>query len=269
MGTPSSREPLVVFDRVRKVYPTGAVGLDDVSVAIYPGEFVAIVGLSGAGKTTFLRAVNRLIEISSGEIFFAGRSVTRATPAELRRMRRDIGMVFQNFNLVKRLTVLQNVLAGRVGYHPTWRVLLGLFPKEDVAIAMKALERVQLADKAYVRADQLSGGQQQRIAVARALAQEPRLILADEPVASLDPVTAEVIMDDLRRINRELGITVLVNLHFVDLARRYADRILGLRAGKVVFDGPVSQATDEVFEFIYGRPLTREDMRTGEVAARG
>jgi len=269
MGTPLSREPLVVFNHVRKVYPTGAVGLDDVNAEIYPGEFVAIVGLSGAGKTTFLRAINRLIEISTGEIFFSGRSVTQATPAELRRMRRDIGMVFQSFNLVRRLTVLQNVLAGRVAYHPTWRILLGFFPQEDVAIAMKALERVQIADKAYVRASQLSGGQQQRVAVARALAQEPRLILADEPVASLDPVTAEVIMDDLRRINRELGITVLVNLHFVDLARRYADRILGLRAGKVVFAGPASQATDAVFEDIYGRPLTREDMRTGEVVAHG
>ncbi|MBE3596864.1 MAG: phosphonate ABC transporter ATP-binding protein [Hydrogenibacillus sp.] len=254
---------MIEFERVRKVYPNGTVGLDDVSLTIHRGEFVVIVGLSGAGKSTLLRAINRLIDVTSGDILIDGRSIVRAKPKELRRMRRDIGMVFQSFNLVKRMSVLRNVLAGRVAYHPAWRSMLGLFPKADVAIAFDALSRVNLEDKAYQRADQLSGGQQQRVSIARALAQQPKIILADEPVASLDPVTTDVIMKDLKRINRELGITTIVNLHFVDLARAFADRIIGLRAGRVVFDGPVEQATDAVFEDIYGRALTAAD-RTPE-----
>lgn len=169
-------------------------------------------------------------------------------------------MIFQSFNLVKRSTVLRNVLAGRVGYHSTLRSILGRFPAADVDLAFGALERVGIADKAYIRADQLSGGQQQRVAIARVLAQEAKIILADEPVASLDPLTTKQVMDDLKRINQELGITTIVNLHFIDLAREYATRIIGLRAGEVVFDGPVSDATNERFAAIYGRPIQEDEL---------
>jgi len=248
---------------VSKTYPNGTKGLDNISLTIGRGEFVVIVGLSGAGKSTLLRSINRLHEISEGEILIDGQSITNARGAALRRIRRGIGMVFQSFNLVKRSSVMRNVLAGRVGYHSTMRTVLGLFPKADMDLAFRALERVNIAEKAYSRADQLSGGQQQRVAIARVLAQEATIILADEPVASLDPLTTRQVMDDLKNINLELGITTIVNLHFVDLARQYATRIIGLRAGKVVFDGPVEEATDERFEEIYGRSI-KSDERLGE-----
>ena len=177
-------------------------------------------------------------------------------------MRRSIGMIFQHFNLVKRSTVLRNVLSGRVGYHPTWKMILGLFPKEDKVKALDALERVNILDKYDQRSDQLSGGQQQRISIARALCQEPTIILADEPVASLDPLTTKQVMDDLKKINEELGITILINLHFVDLAKEYGSRIIGLRAGELVYDGPASEANDEVFNHIYGRSI-KDDEKLG------
>ncbi|ARU61918.1 phosphonate ABC transporter ATP-binding protein [Tumebacillus avium] len=251
---------MIEFKNVKKVYPNGTVGLDNINLTIHPGEFVIIVGLSGAGKSTLLRSINRLHEISEGEILIDGESITRAKGAELRRFRRDIGMIFQSFNLVKRVSVIRNVLSGRVGYHGTMRTLLGLWPKRDVELALDALDRVNIKEKAYARADELSGGQQQRVSIARALAQEAKIILADEPVASLDPLTTRQVMDDLKRINRELGITTVVNLHFLDLAREYGTRIIGLRAGKVVFDGPVEQATDEVFSDIYGRQIKKDEL---------
>ncbi|WP_438444483.1 phosphonate ABC transporter ATP-binding protein [Gorillibacterium sp. sgz5001074] len=251
---------MIEFKQVSKVYPNGTVGLDHIHLKINKGEFVVIVGLSGAGKSTLLRSINRLHEITEGEILIDGKSITKAKGSELLRIRRDIGMIFQSFNLVKRSSVIRNVLSGRVGYHSTLRSILGLFPKRDVDLAFDALERVNIREKAYVRADQLSGGQQQRVSIARALAQEPKVILADEPVASLDPLTTQQVMDDLKRINQELGITTVVNLHFVDLARQYATRIIGLRAGAVVFDGPVSEATDEVFSEIYGRPIKKDEL---------
>ncbi|TCP55399.1 phosphonate transport system ATP-binding protein [Tumebacillus sp. BK434] len=251
---------MIEFKNVKKVYPNGTVGLDNINLTIHPGEFVIIVGLSGAGKSTLLRSINRLHEISEGEILIDGASITKAKGAELRRFRRDIGMIFQSFNLVKRVSVIRNVLSGRVGYHGTMRTLLGLWPKRDVELALDALDRVNIKEKAYARADELSGGQQQRVSIARALAQEAKIILADEPVASLDPLTTRQVMDDLKRINRELGITTIVNLHFLDLAREYGTRIIGLRAGKVVFDGPVEQATDEVFSDIYGRKIKKDEL---------
>ena len=174
-------------------------------------------------------------------------------------MRRNIGMIFQNFNLVKRSSVMRNVLSGRVGYHPTWKMVLGLFPKEDKLKALEALDRVNILDKYKSRSDELSGGQQQRISIARALCQEPSIILADEPVASLDPLTTKQVMDDLKRINEELGITIIINLHFVDLAREYGTRIIGLRDGKLVFDGPVEEATDDAFNQIYGRSINEDE----------
>lgn len=243
---------MIEFRNVSKVYPNGTKGLNNINLKIQKGEFVVMVGLSGAGKSTLLRSVNRLHEITEGEIIIEGESITAAKGKGLRRMRRDIGMIFQSFNLVKRSTVLKNVLAGRVGYHSTLRTTLGLFPKEDVELAFQALNRVNISEKAYARADELSGGQQQRVSIARALAQEAKIILADEPVASLDPLTTKQVMDDLKKINEDFGITTIVNLHSIDLARQYATRIIGLHAGEIVFDGLVEEATDEKFAEIYG-----------------
>lgn len=257
---------MIELTKVTKIYPNGTKGLDDISLEIKSGEFVVIVGLSGAGKSTLLRSINRLHEITDGDIRIGGESITKAKGAKLRKLRRDIGMIFQSFNLVKRSSVLRNVLAGRVGYHGTLRTILGLFPEVDMELAFQALDRVNMLEKAYSRADELSGGQQQRVAIARVLAQEAKVILADEPVASLDPLTTKQVMDDLKRINQELGITTVVNLHFVDLARAYATRIIGLRAGRVVFDGPVEEATDQAFAEIYGRP-PEDDELLGEVGA--
>jgi phosphonate transport system ATP-binding protein len=256
---------MIQFHNVSKVYPNGTTGLNKINLTIEPGEFVVIVGLSGAGKSTLLRSINRLHEITDGQITIGGKSITAAKGNELLRMRRDIGMIFQSFNLVKRSTVIRNVLSGRVGYHSTLRMLFGMFPQRDVELALKALERVNIREKAYSRADELSGGQQQRVSIARALAQEAKIILADEPVASLDPLTTRQVMDDLKRINQELGITTIVNLHFIDLAREYATRIIGLRAGELVFDGPVSEATDEAFSQIYGRQIHQDELLGGGV----
>lgn len=251
---------MIEIRNVSKTYANGTKGLNHINLTIGRGEFVAIVGLSGAGKSTLLRSMNRLHDITEGEIVIDGKSITAAKGKKLRRIRRDIGMIFQNFNLVKRSSVLRNVLAGRVGYHSTLLTLLGRFPKADVDLAFQALDRVGIVQKAYARADELSGGQQQRVAIARVLAQEAKIILADEPVASLDPLTTKQVMDDLKRINAESEITTIVNLHSIDLARQYATRIIGLRAGEVVFDGPVSEATDERFTEIYGRPFGKDQV---------
>lgn len=252
----------IEFKEVNKIYSNGHVGLKNINLNIEKGDFAVIVGLSGAGKSTLLRAVNRLHDVTSGDITIEGKSITKASGKELLLMRRNIGMISQQFNLVKRSSVLRNVLSGRVGYHPTWKMVLGLFPKEDKIKAMHALDRVNILDKCNQRSDELSGGQQQRISIARALAQKPSIILADEPVASLDPLTTKQVMDDLKRINEELGITILINLHFVDLALEYGTRIIGLRDGELVYDGPVSEATEEVFNDIYGRAL-KEDEKLG------
>jgi len=251
---------VIEFRNVSKVYPNGTKGLNNINLKIQKGEFVVMVGLSGAGKSTLLRSVNRLHEITEGEIIIEGESITAAKGKELRRMRRDIGMIFQSFNLVKRSTVLKNVLAGRIGYHSTLRTTLGLFPKEDVELAFQALKRVNILEKAYARADELSGGQQQRVSIARALAQEAKIILADEPVASLDPLTTKQVLNDLKKINEDFGITTIVNLHSIDLARQYATRIIGLHAGEIVFDGSVEEATDEKFAEIYGDVAQKNEL---------
>lgn len=251
---------MIEIRNVSKVYPNATKGLNGINLSINRGEFVVIVGLSGAGKSTLLRSINRLHDISEGDILIDGHSITGAKGKQLRMIRRNIGMIFQSFNLVKRSSVLRNVLAGRVGYHSTLHTVLGMFPKPDMDLAFQALDRVNIVEKAYSRADELSGGQQQRVAIARVLAQEAKIILADEPVASLDPLTTKQVMDDLKKINQELGITTIVNLHFIDLAREYATRIIGLRAGEVVFDGPVSEATDERFAEIYGRPIKQDEL---------
>ncbi|MEC9488951.1 MAG: phosphonate ABC transporter ATP-binding protein, partial [Halanaerobium sp.] len=228
---------MIRFEDVSVTYPGGVEALKGINLTFAEGEFVVIVGLSGAGKSTLLRSINRLVDPTEGEIWFYDQQVTSASAKELRLVRRDIGMIFQNFNLVKRSSVFRNVMAGRVGHLPTWRNLLGIYPGQDKEIVYSSLERVNILEKAFSRADQLSGGQQQRVGIARALAQEPKVILADEPVASLDPPTSHMVMKDLKRINNELGITTIVNLHFLDLALEYADRIIGLRDGELVYDG--------------------------------
>ena len=243
---------MIVFDHVSKVYPNGTVGLDDVDLTIQDGEFVAIIGRSGAGKSTLLRAVNRMHPITAGKLTVNGTDVSGLSGKSLRRFRRGIGMVFQSFNLVTRTTVIRNVLSACVPDMPFWRVLLGTFRKADKLKALECLEKVGILDKAYMRADQLSGGQQQRVALARTLAQDPGIILADEPVAALDPVTARQVMHDFVRVNREMGITILLNIHHVELALEYADRVIGIRAGKIVYDGPSSQVDQGVLDAIYG-----------------
>ncbi len=243
---------MIQFDHVSKVYPNGTVGLDDVNLTIRDGEFVAIIGRSGAGKSTLLRSVNRMHRITSGTLTVNGINVSTLSGKSLRRFRRGIGMVFQSFNLVTRTTVIKNVLSACVPDMPFWRVLLGIFRREDKMKALESLDKVGILDKAYIRADQLSGGQQQRVALARTLTQDPQIILADEPVAALDPVTARQVMQDFVRINKEMGISILLNIHHVELAIEYADRIIGIRAGHIVYDGPSKQVDQAVLNAIYG-----------------
>ncbi len=248
--------PLIV-EHLTKIYPDGTRALNDVSFRVEDGEFVAIIGLSGAGKSTLLRCINRLVEPTSGRIIWNDIDITAASPQELRRIRRQIGMIFQQFNLVKRSTVLTNVLAGRLGYLNPWLTLLGYYPPSEKKRALEALERVGLADLAYKRADELSGGQQQRVGIARALMQEPRLLLADEPVASLDPVLAHSILRYIEELNKKEGITVICSLHFLDLVHRYATKVIGLKDGYKVFEGRPEEIDDRRFKEIYGQEAER------------
>ncbi len=240
-----------------KVYEGGVLALDNVSFEVPPGQFVAVIGLSGSGKSTLLRCINRLIEPTSGQILWNGLDITAFPEEEMRLVRRKIGMIFQHFNLVHRSSVLTNVLAGRLGYiNPTWS-LINLFSKKDVEKARQQLERMGIADKALQRADELSGGQQQRVGIARALMQDPDMILADEPVASLDPVLAHSIMQYLELINHEDHVTIMCSLHFLDLVHRYADRVIALNAGRLVFDGLPREIDDKKFKDIYGKDAER------------
>jgi phosphonate transport system ATP-binding protein len=196
----------------------------------------------------------------TGSVTVGGREVVGASNTEIREIRADVGMIFQTFNLVTRARVLNNVLMGRLSMVPRWRSMIGLWPADDKEAALQSLERVGIVEKAYIRASDLSGGQQQRVGIARALAQEPKIILADEPVASLDPVTSHIVMRDLKRINRDLGITTIINLHFLDLARQYGERLIGLRDGRLVYDGSIKDVDDNVFRDIYGRAITPDDL---------
>ncbi|HEX9978122.1 MAG TPA: phosphonate ABC transporter ATP-binding protein [Acidimicrobiia bacterium] len=244
-------------EHLTKIYEGGVLALDDVSFEVPTGQFLAIIGLSGSGKSTLLRCINRLIEPTAGTIRWDDVDVTAAPQEELRRIRRRIGMVFQSFNLVHRSKVITNVLAGRLGYVNPAMSLINKFPHADIEAALKRLDRVGLASKAYARADELSGGQQQRVGIARALMQDPQMILADEPVASLDPVLAHGIMQHLEDINDNDGVTVLCSLHFLDLVHRYADRVVALNEGKVVFQGVPSLIDDAMFKEIYGQDAER------------
>ncbi len=242
----------VRVEHLGKVYADGTKALDDVSFVVNPGDFTVIIGLSGSGKSTLMRCINRLIEPTSGKIYVDDVEVTALKPDELRALRRQIGMIFQQFNLVKRSSVLTNVLSGRLGYVPPTWALTNYFPRDLKEQAMQNLGRVGIPEKASTRADQLSGGQQQRVGIARALMQEPRVILADEPVASLDPATAHSVLKYIEEMNKNDGITVLCALHFLSLARRYGTRLIALKAGRIVFTGYPQDIDEARFKEIYG-----------------
>jgi phosphonate transport system ATP-binding protein len=248
---------MLKVENLVKVYPNGTQALNGVSFEVNEGDFLAVIGLSGSGKSTLLRCINRLIEPTSGKILWDDIDITAAKGAEIRKIRRQIGMVFQQFNLVKRSSVMTNVLSGRLGYVSTLPSIFGIFPKSDLQKAIDDLAMVGLEDKAHVRADSLSGGQQQRVGIARALMQEPRMILADEPVASLDPVLAHSILKYLEKLNKDFGITVLCSLHFLDLVHRYATRAIALKDGNLVFNGLPTEIDDAQFKSIYGQEAER------------
>lgn len=251
---------MIEFRNVVKTYPGDVKALQGVTCTIQQGEFVAIIGLSGAGKSTFIRCINQMHTITSGELIVNGFDVSQLKGNDLRQFRRKIGMVFQSFNLVKRTTVIKNVLTARVAEMPLWKSIMGLYTKEDKILALTALDNVGILDKAYKRADTLSGGQAQRVALARCLAQKPDIILADEPVASLDPLTSQQVMEDFVKINKEFNITIVANMHHVDIAKKYANRIIGIKAGKIVFDGPSTTITNNDLTNIYGRRLQHDEL---------
>lgn len=243
-----------------KVYNDGTVALKDVSFTVEDGSFMVVIGLSGSGKSTLLRCINRLIDPTEGEIIWNGVDLASLKGEELRHARRKIGMIFQHFNLVKRSTVYTNVMAGRLGYAPTWRSVSGQYSVEDRKLAETALQRMGITDQANKRASELSGGQQQRVGIARALMQEPAMILADEPVASLDPVLAHSILAHLEQLNQQDKITVLCSLHYLDLVQRYGTHVIGLRNGKLVYEGTktdIQRMSDTEFKQIYGEEAER------------
>ena len=242
---------MIEFQNVSKRYPNGFEALKNINLKIEQGEFVAVIGLSGAGKSTLIRTINRMHDITEGTLTVDGTNVMELQGKQLRTCRRTIGMIFQSFNLITRTTVIKNVLTAFVPELPWWRALLGIFTKEEKIAALESLDKMGILDKAFVRADQLSGGQQQRVALARTLAQNPQIILADEPVASLDPITARQVMDDFLRINQDMNITVIINIHHVELALQYATRVVGIREGKIVYDGPASQVDQDILDSIY------------------
>ena len=248
---------MLKVEHLTKVYDNGTRALEDVSFEVPDGRFLAVIGLSGSGKSTLLRCINRLIEPTEGRITWNGVDITNASQEDMRRIRRRIGMVFQHFNLVHRSKVITNVLQGRLGYVNPALSIINRFPQSEIDRALVQLDRVGLREKAYNRADALSGGQQQRVGVARALMQGPEMILADEPVASLDPVLAHSIMQYLEQINDDDKVTVLCSLHFLDLVHRYADQAIALNEGRLVFEGPPKSIDDQKFKEIYGKEAER------------
>ncbi len=252
----------LVVEHLTKVYERGEVlALNDISFSVKKGEFLVVIGLSGSGKSTLLRCINRLIEPTAGKIFFDGADVTAASSRQLLKIRRQMGMIFQQFNLVKRSSVLTNVLAGRLGYVNPWLSAIHRFPHPDIELAMQNLDRVAIRDQAYKRADELSGGQQQRVGIARALMQQPTLLMADEPVSALDPATSHSVMKYLEQMNQEDGVTVIASLHFLSLARRYGTRILALKDGEIVFEGLPEDIDEARFKEIYGEEAEHVEVR--------
>jgi phosphonate transport system ATP-binding protein len=252
---------MLKIDNLTKVYDDGTRALQGVTFSVPDGQFLIIIGLSGSGKSTLLRCVNRLIEPSGGRVLWNDLDITAAPQEELRHIRRRIGMIFQHFNLVKRSRVITNVLAGRLGYTNPALSLFNRFSKDDTELALASLKRVGIVDQAYKRADELSGGQQQRVGIARALMQNPELMLVDEPVSALDPATSHSIMRYLEELNDKDGMTILCSLHFLSLARTYADRIIALKDGMIVFDGPPEEIDDARFREIYGEEAERVEIR--------
>lgn len=258
---------LLEFKNVSKQYGHDTKALSDVSFAVKEGEFVSVIGPSGAGKSTLLRCINRMIEASEGEILFDGTNVLKLGKKDLKRLRTRIGMIFQHYNLVNRLSVIENVLHGRLGYKSTLAGALGFYSEEEKRQAYGILRILGLEDHVYKRCDQLSGGQKQRVGIARALVQDPKMLLCDEPIASLDPKASKVIMDHLKNISDTMGITVVVNLHQVDAALKYSDRIIGVNKGTVVYDGAPDRISGEVLQSIYGsEALDIIDNRGGQHA---
>lgn len=245
-------QPILSVRNLKKVYPNGVAALKGVSFDVQPGEFLVVIGLSGSGKSTLLRCLNRLHDPSSGEIYFEGERVDQIKGRAVSKLRSHIAMIFQHFNLIPRHSVISNVLTGRLANTGSLKSILGWYSDEDRARADEYLRLVGIKEKSQMRADQLSGGQQQRVAIARALCQNPKVLLADEPVASLDPATCHVVMDYLRKVNRELGITIICNLHFLSLVREYATRVIALRAGELVYEGDPKEIDEKWFEQIYG-----------------
>ncbi|MBR2788381.1 MAG: phosphonate ABC transporter ATP-binding protein [Erysipelotrichaceae bacterium] len=258
---------MIKFEHVDKTYPNGTKGLIDINLEIEQGEFVAVIGLSGAGKSTLIRTVNKMIDITGGKLTVNDIDVSSLKGKELRQFRRKIGMVFQSFNLVNKTSVINNVLSAKVADMSVFRTLFGLYSKEDKLQALESLDKVGILDKAFTRADMLSGGQMQRVALARTLTQNPEIILADEPVASLDPIMADVVMEDFCRINREMNITVIINIHHVDLALQYAKRVVGINSGRIVYDGPTKDVNKDILRQIYGRDLNEDDVMKEKVDA--
>lgn len=242
---------LLEINNLRVVYPNGTEALKSVSFSADKGEIIAIVGRSGAGKSTLLRCINGLQPPTEGDITLDGENVAQMEETDLIRIRRKIGFIWQEYNLIERLPVMTNVLCGRLGYNPGWKSALQFFDLGHRKIAIENLKRVNLLHKAYDRADQCSGGEKQRVSIARALSQEPKVILADEPVASLDPELAWQVLDDLAKVTRELGVLTLINLHNVELAKAYTDRAIGIAQGGVVFDGPTGNLSKPILDKIY------------------
>ncbi|RHW35919.1 phosphonate ABC transporter ATP-binding protein [Lysinibacillus yapensis] len=248
-------ETLLKVENLYKSYNRNTLVLQNVQMALKQGEFVSIIGPSGAGKSTLLRCINRMIDPTSGSILFDGVEMTTLNKADLRSQRAKIGMVFQHYNLVSRLSVFENVLHGRFGYKSTLQGVLSLFTEEEKKLALEILDKLGMKEFAYKRCDQLSGGQKQRVGIARALVQQPKLLLCDEPIASLDPNSSKVIMDHLKDISETMGITVLVNLHQVDVALKYSDRIIGLNKGSIVYEGIPENLSNMAIRDIYGSEI--------------
>ncbi|MDR2888257.1 MAG: phosphonate ABC transporter ATP-binding protein [Lachnospiraceae bacterium] len=244
-------EAILTINQLKKSYDKKTDVLKGIDTKFYPGEFVVVVGPSGAGKSTFIRCINRMIDPSGGEVIFDGVHMEKITGRKLRRQMSDIGMIFQHYNLVGRVNVIKNVLYGRLGKMPFWKSLLGLYTEKEKREAFWLLKKVGLEEQVYQRADALSGGQMQRVGICRAIVQQPRLLLADEPIASLDPKSADIVMDQLRDITAGHNLTCIVNLHQVDYAKKYATRIIGIKEGKIVFDGVPAALTDDIIADIY------------------
>lgn len=252
-------ENMIEFKKVSMKYPNGFQALTEIDLNIAQGEFVAIIGHSGAGKSTLIRCINKMLDISSGELYVDGIDINSLKNRKLREFRRSIGMLFQSFNLVTKTGAIANVLSANIPDIPFWRVLMGVYTAEEKIRALEMLDKVGILDKAYMRCDTLSGGEQQRVALARTLNQNPKIILADEPVASLDPNIAQKVMEDFKRISSELGITIVVNIHNIDLALKYADRIVGIKRGKIVCDADAALVDRSILNMIYTREEGEQD----------